>query len=366
MMVRASLSLSVVVIIGCLAARESMCGEQRKWTSADGKYSVVGEMVGFLEDSVTIEKENMSGSIQVPLARLSDADRKYAFWQRKSLGLKPNGEATVTKDGPKWILNSQIVVGLPAGTSRWVVRSNNPAVFVASTMSSALNVDCLPFIEGRQRRVLLINDALEECRLALKDLGATITEEPEKATDPPSRYNGRFAATSKDGMELECRLQVRFDLEGCIIFRAVGSKSFVDGAMAEADAMRYLKSSQPEPRESAASPGQTSLPADKEKSVKEFVQKIKKLLRENDNSLSFKLLRIQKNSNKCWQAERWTKLPRALPEAIKPNWRLCSSRSIGRLPNTTRAPMKSPCASSRKDRWCSWKRLAVGVYETRA
>ncbi len=225
----------------------------------------------------------MSGSIQVPLARLSDADRKYAFWQRKSLGLKPNGEATVTKDGPKWILNSQIVVGLPAGTSRWVVRSNNPAVFVASTMSSALNVDCLPFIEGRQRRVLLINDALEECRLALKDLGATITEEPEKATDPPSRYNGRFAATSKDGMELECRLQVRFDLEGCIIFRAVGSKSFVDGAMAEADAMRYLKSSQPEPRESAASPGQTSLPADKEKSVKEFVQKIKKLLRENDN-----------------------------------------------------------------------------------
>lgn len=59
-----------------LLAATALAAEIRKWTSKDGQYSTEAELVEQDNVNVTLKKES-GETVTVPLARLSDADRRY-------------------------------------------------------------------------------------------------------------------------------------------------------------------------------------------------------------------------------------------------------------------------------------------------
>ncbi len=287
--------LVMTLVLACSAGVSlSSAGELRKWTSADGKFSVTGEMIGFADDVVVIQKEKQGGTIRVPLSKLSQADRDFAdAFKRKAFGLPGPADATaVAGSDDIWTLNAQVKIRLPANTKTFTVSSKDPARFRAERTDKPaeyLLVECLPFMESRQARINHLNQAIDDCVKELTKVGATIKREPARfLTSPPRRYVTVIEAKLKDGQEIECHLVVRFDLEGCITLRALGDHDFADSAITPAKTLTYVNPAtlaevkvQQTPDKSQ--PGKTTgIPADKKKSLSEFIAMTQTLLKKGD------------------------------------------------------------------------------------
>jgi SLA1 homology domain 1, SHD1 len=84
-------ALALVALATCAPAA---MGQRRTWTDGTGKFSVEAELVETKQESVVLRKANGS-TITVPLARRSDADRRYLKTLVKPDGTLPGG------DGPR-------------------------------------------------------------------------------------------------------------------------------------------------------------------------------------------------------------------------------------------------------------------------
>jgi outer membrane protein assembly factor BamB len=76
--------------------------EERTWRDASGQYSVDAEFQGLAEGQVSLRKTT-GEVIQIPLKKLSEADRRWvARNRRKSVAATPSGAQLVSKDWPRW------------------------------------------------------------------------------------------------------------------------------------------------------------------------------------------------------------------------------------------------------------------------
>src|SRR4051794_18610377 len=66
-----AIALAVIVVLGTAVA------EMRTWTSADGKFKVEAELLAVQEGQVSLRVADGT-EINVPLTKLSDADRQFA------------------------------------------------------------------------------------------------------------------------------------------------------------------------------------------------------------------------------------------------------------------------------------------------
>ena len=65
-----------MILMGGLLLTPAQVGWARKWSDATGKFSVEAELLAVENDKVVLKKTDGS-SIKVPIARLSETDRRY-------------------------------------------------------------------------------------------------------------------------------------------------------------------------------------------------------------------------------------------------------------------------------------------------
>lgn len=123
---RRTISLGVVFL--CTFTWSASVGfgqESRKWTDASGQFSITGKFVS--EKGGTVVIKNGDGEeMEIPLAKLSEADQKYVkgladnpFRKKKANPFQPSMKRPTT--GPKEIDWSEAQqVGMPLSSTEWV------------------------------------------------------------------------------------------------------------------------------------------------------------------------------------------------------------------------------------------------------
>jgi hypothetical protein len=82
-MLRTIRILVVVFVLGALTQPRSLAAEFRTWSDASGQFSVKAKFVSADGAKVTLQQEDGS-TLEIELAKLSDADRKYVAEQKKA------------------------------------------------------------------------------------------------------------------------------------------------------------------------------------------------------------------------------------------------------------------------------------------
>lgn len=81
------------------------CGEERVWTDSTGRYKITAEFVSREKGSVKLRRED-GQVIEIPLSRLSDADRRWVIRQRRSEPEAETPEAetlvSLSTQWPRW------------------------------------------------------------------------------------------------------------------------------------------------------------------------------------------------------------------------------------------------------------------------
>jgi WD40 repeat protein len=75
------LAVAIVVVLGALTQPRSLAADLRTWSDASGNFTLKAKFVGVADGKVTLQQEDGS-SIEIELAKLSDADQKYVAEQK--------------------------------------------------------------------------------------------------------------------------------------------------------------------------------------------------------------------------------------------------------------------------------------------
>lgn len=158
-------------ITGCLTAMlvsfaaTFALAEIRQWTSSDGKFKVDAELIRHDEQSVTLKKDS-GETIEVPLARLSDSDRKFI----ESVAAKAKPEASLEAGEPLRLAPRATLKGhskavrcltfspdgkqLASGGGNLKPGANNPGELILWSPATEKRIATLPNQGGRVRALV--------------------------------------------------------------------------------------------------------------------------------------------------------------------------------------------------------------------
>jgi outer membrane protein assembly factor BamB len=93
----------VALALVCIGPPASSFGDERVWTDNTGQHKIKAEFAGLEEGKVSLRKAD-GVVVQVPLDRLSDADRRWVIRHRRSATDPTAASAlvSVTTDWPRW------------------------------------------------------------------------------------------------------------------------------------------------------------------------------------------------------------------------------------------------------------------------
>jgi hypothetical protein len=273
-----------LLFLGIVAA-DCAAGERRTWTSADGKFRVVGEMIGFADDVVVIRKNDKDDPIRVPISKLSKTDIAFAReFEHKAMGTVPRTDGWVEKQSTdRWLLDSKISIGLPVGAHKWKLVTNDPLTFAAVDEDESKTVLTLiwhPFVESHQKRIELLKTFQAGNVESLKAIGINDPKGEPIDTSAPGKLQqySTIGGPLPDGTAVVCRSTVRFDPEGCVMFRSVGSNAETSDIFETVEKFSHAQKSDT----AKEAPAKSELPEESKKSFNEFVAHANQLLRDAD------------------------------------------------------------------------------------